>query len=105
MKLTPRWSASFHAAQAIRGNAAVDRTVDRGEPLQGLGLTATRQRYGTSGQFLNDRPELFGVEDPRRLGKRPQCAFDAELFTGLLPLGGLLQGAEAFQRGIAEIHQ
>ncbi len=83
-----------------------DRAVDGGKPLERLGLAAHRQRHGLGRQFLDDRPEPLGVEDPRRLGERPQRgAFDAQRLPGFLPARGLLQGAEALQGGVTEVHQ
>ncbi len=83
-----------------------DRAVDGGEPLERLGLSAGRQRHGLGRQFPDDRPPPFGVEDASGFGERPEGgAFDAELLTGLLPAGRLLQGAEALPGGVAEIHR
>ena len=104
--MTPRWSASCQRAQAIRGRAAKSEPSTAVSPFERLGLATGRQRDGLGGQFLDDRPQPRGVEDARGFGERTQGGpLDAELLTGLLPPGGLLQGAEALQGGVAEVHQ
>ncbi len=47
------------------------RAIDRRESLQRLRLAPGVQGSGLDRQFLHDRPEQVGIEDPRGLGQEP----------------------------------